>query len=65
MALDLMLEALGDAKGLAWVPEWPGDCQNGLDCTPVWAGALFYQDPGIQGTAQVGGDLPSWALLSI
>ena len=49
----LMLEALGDAKGLAWVPEWPGDRQNGLDCTPVQAGALFYWDPGIQGTAKV------------
>ena len=30
---------------------------NGLDCTPAWAGALFYQDPGIQGIAQVEGDL--------
>ena len=31
--------------------------QNGLDCTPVRAGALFYWDPGIQGTAKVEGDL--------
>ena len=52
MALDLILEALGDAKGLAWVPDWPGDRQTGLDGTPVRAGALFYWDPGIQGTAQ-------------
>ena len=22
-----MLEALGDAKGLAWVPDWPGDAR--------------------------------------
>ena len=29
MALDLMLEALGDAKGLAWVPDWPGDARMG------------------------------------
>ena len=29
--------------------------QNGLDCTPVRAGALFYWDAGIQVTAQVGG----------
>ena len=41
---------------------WPGSGlargrQNGLDCTPVLAGALFYQDPGIQGIAQVEGDL--------
>ena len=31
--------------------------QNGLDGTPVRAGALFYWDPGIQGTAKGGGDL--------
>ena len=31
--------------------------QNELDCTPVRAGALFCLDPGIQGMAQVGGDL--------
>ena len=24
-----MLEALGDAKGLAWVPDWPGDARMG------------------------------------
>ena len=29
VALDLMLEALGDAKGLAWVPDWPGDARMG------------------------------------
>ena len=33
--------------------------QNGLDCTPVRAGALFYWDPGIQVTAKVEGDLNS------
>ena len=27
--MDLMLEALGDAKGLAWVPDWPGDARMG------------------------------------
>ena len=27
--------------------------QNGLDCTPVRAGALFYLDPGTQCMAQV------------
>ncbi len=31
--------------------------QNGLDCTGARAGALFYQDPGIQVTAKVEGDL--------
>ena len=52
-----MLEALGDAKGLAWGPGLARGRQKGLNCTPVRAGALFYWDPGIQGTAQVGGDL--------
>ena len=27
VALDLRLEALGDARGLAWVPDWPGDAR--------------------------------------
>ena len=31
---------------------------NGLECTAARAGALFYQDPGIQVTAKVEGDLP-------
>ena len=31
--------------------------QNGLDCTQAAAGALFYQEPGIQNLFQVGGDL--------
>ena len=31
------------------------DRQDGQDGTPARAGALFYQDPGIQGTAQGGG----------
>ena len=51
-----MLEALGDAKGLAWVPDWPGDARMGWIAL-ARAGALLYQDPGIQGIAQVGGDL--------
>ena len=27
--MDLMLEALGDPKGLAWAPDWPGDARKG------------------------------------
>ena len=49
------LGGLGDIVGMGWVPEWPGDRQNGLDGTPVRAGALFYWDAGIQGTAKVEG----------
>ena len=44
-------------QGLGLGPGLARGRQNGLDCTPVWAGALFYQDPGIQGTAKVEGDL--------
>ena len=46
-------------QGLGLGPGLARGRQNGLDCTPVRAGALFYQDPGIQGTAQVGSDLTS------
>ena len=49
------LGGLGDIVGMGWVPGWPGDRQNELDCIPARAGALFYQDPGIQGTAKVEG----------
>ena len=34
MAFDLMLEALGDAKGLAWIPEWPGTARMGWMALP-------------------------------
>ena len=30
-----MLEALGDAKGLAWVPDWPGDARMGWIAFPL------------------------------
>ena len=51
------LGGLGDILGMGWGPDWPGDRQNGLDCILARAGALFYQDPGMQGTAKVEGDL--------
>ena len=38
-------------------PGMARDRQNGLDCTSARVGALFYQDPGIQVTAKVEGDL--------
>ena len=34
LALDLMLEALGDAKGWAWDPDWPGDARMGWIALP-------------------------------
>ena len=51
------LGGLVDILGMGWVPDWPGDRQDGLDCTLARAWALFYQDPGIQVMAKVGGDL--------
>ena len=37
MALDIKLESLGDAKGLAWVPDWPGDARMGwIALPPEW-----------------------------
>ena len=56
MALGLILEALGISWAWAGSRTGPGPL-NGLECTPAWAGALFYQDPGIQVTAKVEGDL--------
>ena len=44
-------------QGLGLGPGLARGRQNGLDCTPVRAGALFCLDPGIQGMAKVEGDL--------
>ena len=54
MALDVTLEALADAKGLAWVPDWPGDARMAWIALPSGREHCFI---GIQGTAKVGGDL--------
>ena len=44
-------------QGLGLGPGPARGRQNVLDCIPVRARALFYQDPGIQVMAQVEGDL--------
>ena len=44
-------------QGLGLGPGLARGRQNGLDCTPVRAGTLFYWDPGIKITAQGGCDL--------
>ena len=49
-----MLEALGDAKGLAWVPDWPGDARMGWIALPSGREHCFTR---IQGIAQVFGAL--------
>ena len=48
---------LGRYLGHGLGPDEAWRRQNGLDCTLMQAGALFSQDPGIQGTAKVDGDL--------
>ena len=47
--MDLMLEALGDAKGLAWVPDWPGDARMGWMALPSRREHCFIE---IQGSRQ-------------
>ena len=49
MALDVMLEALGDAKGLAWVPEWPGDTRMGWIALPSGREHSFAEIQGSRG----------------
>ena len=56
MALDLMLEALGDAKGLAWVPEWPGDGRMGWIAFPSGREHCFAR---MQGS----GGRPKWVVI--
>ena len=50
-------DGLGPHVGGPWRCQWLGlgPGQNGLDCTPVRAGTLFYWDPGFQATAKVEG----------
>ena len=48
LALELMLEALGDAKGLAWVPDWPGTARMGWIALPSGGSIVLLgsRDPG-------------------
>ena len=56
--MDLMLKALGDAKGLAWVPDWPGAARMGwIALPPGREQSTVLPGPGIQDLFQVGGDL--------
>ena len=56
-ALDLMSEALGDAKGLAWVPDWPGDARTGWIALPFGREHCFI---GMQGSRS----RPKWEAIS-
>ena len=44
-------------QGLGLCPGLARGRQNGLNCTPVRAGALFYKEPGIQNPFQVVGKM--------
>ena len=54
--MDLMLEALGDAKGWAWDPDWPGDARKGWIALPSGREHCFI---GIQGSR----GWPRWVLI--
>ena len=54
MALDLMLEALGDATGLAWVPDWPGSARMGWIALPSGREHCFAEIQGSRGRPKAG-----------
>ena len=51
-----MLEAPGDAKGLAWVPDWPGNARMGWIALPFGREHCF---TGIQGSRA----WPKWRVI--
>ena len=65
LALDLMLEALGDAKGLAWIPEWPGDARMGWIAVLSWREHCFTGIQGSRGRPKWVVNLHFWSLLSV
>ena len=65
MALDLMLEALGDAKGLAWAQDWPGDARMGCIALPPEREHCFTRIQRSRGEPKLRAIWMFWALLSI
>ena len=63
--MDLMLEALGDAKGLAWVPDWPGDARMGWIALPLGREHCFTRSQGSKIYSKWRVICLFWALLSI
>ena len=51
-----MLEALGDAKGLAWVPDWPGDARMGWNALGPEREHCFTRIQGSRGR-------PKWGVI--
>ena len=58
-----MLEALGDAKGLAWVPDWPGETRRGWIALPPRREHCFTGIQGSRGRPKWMVDLVFWAIL--
>ena len=54
--MDVMLEALGGAKGLALDPDWPGDARKGWIALPSGREQCFTE---IQGSRQ----RPKWRVI--
>ena len=63
--MDLMLEALGDAKGLAWDPDWPGDARIGWIALPPGREHFFTRIQGSRAQPKSVVIWIFWALLSI
>jgi len=63
--LDVMLEALGDAKGLAWVPKWPGTARMGWIALPSGREHCFAGGQGSKIYSKWRVIWHFWALLSI
>ena len=63
--MDLVLEALGDAKGLAWVPDWPGHARMSWIALPSGREHCFGWIQGSRAWPKVGWVWGFCALLSM
>ena len=63
--MDLMLDALGDAKGWAWNPGWPGDARMGWIALAPGREHCFARIQGSRIYPKWRVDWDFWALLSI
>ena len=63
--MDLVLEALGDAKGLAWAPDRPGDARMGWIALGPGRQHCFTKIQGSRGRPKCKVIWGFWALLSI
>ena len=63
--MDLMLDGLGDAKGLGWDPDWPGDARMGWIALPPGREHGFTKNQGSKIYSKWVVICLFWALLSI